>query len=449
MNWLFPIVQTILLFESIPDGTRRPGIQLNYHRLPEKTTVYPKIFSTILLLAALPSVFAGEFATTGEASPGVPEKLEETTHRLVRAFRSPWRNSRTGLTVAFSPAVPEESAEVQYRNGRPTLVLNGSSDLRRSFRWRRKFYGAVLLAAAGAHLRSGESSALPAWLVSALDMFLEARAFEERLLIGNRRSPVLRALQENGRMPAAATVLRTDPENFDPAAAAWARELSRAMFFAGGRRLASPGYLRNCGIAAEKKTDPDLWWIGTQERLEKDFGRTARRIAWHELAPRPARWTRKKLAELRRVKLPVLDERGNPTANFEEFDVSELAQHLRDRPDAHERCVEIHRRFFDFCPGDSRAARMALSELAELVAQAEKPPFRHEARMRRQLEKIDGILTRQEKLDRYMKAEDARRAPARRAFRVRLEYIEYFNAASALSSGEARRWIDGVEAEFR
>ena len=56
---------------------------------------------------------------------------------------------------------------------------------------------AVLLCAAGAPFRAGETRALPPWTVAALDRMLAARRNEERLLIGNHRSPVLAALLEN------------------------------------------------------------------------------------------------------------------------------------------------------------------------------------------------------------------------------------------------------------
>lgn len=407
-----------------------------------------KIFSTILLLTAALGANAENFVTTGEAAPGVPENLTETAHLLTRIFRAPWRHSRTGLTVAFSPAVPEYSAEVELRSGMPFLMLNGSPDLQRNVVWRRKLYSTILLAAAGARLRHGENAALPPWMTPALDMILEARKYEEQLLIGNRRSPVLRALLENDRLPAFDAVRSIDPENFDPAAMAWARELGRALFVSGGRRLASPEYLRRCGEAAGIR-DPDVLWLTTPERQELDFRRAARMLAWHTLAPRPARWTRKKFAELRKLRLPVLDEEGKPTAKFEEFDVLEVGERLRGRPDAMLRCAEFRRRFAEFCPGDSRPAQQAISGFAELVAQAADPPFRYVARMRKQLKLIDEVLARQEKIDAFMTAEERRRAPARRACRVRLEYIEAFNAASSLLPEAARRWVDEREAEFR
>ena len=408
--------------------------------------MHRKIFSTILVLTALGRAAAGTFTTDGESAPGVPERLTETAHRLTRIFHVPWRNSRTGLAVVFSPAVPEYSAEVQFRSGTPFLVLNGSPDLRRSVVWRRKLYGAILLAAASGDLRRGENDVLPRWLTPALDMILEARQYEEQLLVGNRRSPVLGALLENGRLPSAAAVRAIDPERLDPAAAAWARELARALFLSGGRKIASAVYLRCC--AAAGGGDPDMLWLPSPEKQESGFKLAARRAAWHNLAPRPARWTRRKFAELRKLKLPVLDEQGNPTDKFEEFDVLELAERLRERPDARRRCAEFHSVFAEFCPGDSRPAQQALAGFAELVAQAADPPFRYESRLRRQLKLIDEVLARQEKLDEYMKDMERRHAPARRDCRIRLEYIEGVNAASSTLPAAARRWVDEREAEF-
>ena len=407
----------------------------------------PKIFSTILALAPLLSAAAGEFVVTGEAAAGVPERISETAHRLARIFRSPWRNSRTGLTVAFSPAVPEYSAEVQIRGGAPTLLLNGSADLRRSVAWRRKVYGTISLAAANGKLRSGENIVLPPWMTPALDKLLEARRFEERLLVGNRRSPVLGALLENGRLPRADAVRAIDPAKLDTAALAWARELARALFVSGKRKLASPVYLRKCGEAGNK--DPDLWWLAMPEKQEREFRTAARQLAWHALAPRPARWTRKRLAEIRKLRLPVLDKEGKPTGKFEDLDVLELADRLRDRPDAQLQCAAFRRTFAEFCVGDSHPAHQALAVLADLVGQAADPPFRWEAKMRRQLELIGTILARQEKLDAYMKAGERRYAPARRSYRTRLEYIEAFDSGSCLFSEAARRWVDEREAEFR
>ena len=408
--------------------------------------MYLKIFSTILALTALSRAFAGSFTTVGEAAPGVPERLTDTAHRLTKIFRVPWRNSHRGLTVAFSPAVPEYGTELQFRSGAPFLLLNGSPDLRRDAVWRRKLYGTILLAAANGRLRTGENDVLPRWLLPALDLILEARQYEEQLLVGNRRSPVLGALLENDRLPPAAAVRAIDPGRLDPAAAAWARELARAFFFSGGRKIASGAYLRCCGAAGGG--DPDLLWLPSPEKQESEFKLAARRAAWHNLAPRPARWTRRKFAELRKLKLPVLDERGGMTDKFEEFDVLELAERLRERPDARLRCAEFHVRFAEFCPGDSRPAQQALAGFAELVAQAADPPFRYESRLRRQLALIDEVLARQEKLDAYLKDEDRRRAPARRDCRVRLEYVDAFNAASSTLPSAARRWVDEKEAEF-
>ena len=406
-----------------------------------------KIFSTILALAPLLNTVAGEFIVTGEAEKQVPERITWAAHRLARLFRSPWRNSHHGLTVAFSPAVPEFSAEVQIRGKAPTLMLNGSADLQRNVEWRRKVYGTLLLAAANARLRSGENAVLPPWLTPALDRLLEARRYEERLLGGNRRSPVLGALLENDRLPLAATVRAIDPTRFDPAALAWTRELSRALFVSGRRKLASPAYLRKCGEAGNR--DPDLWWLARPEKQEREFKTAARQLAWHSLAPRPARWTRKKLPEIRKLKLPVLNDEGKPTGKFEEFDVLELADRLRDRPDAQLQCAAFRRTFAEFSVGDSHPAHLALAALADLVGAAVDPPFRWESKMRDKLEEIDTILVRQEKLDDYMKAMERRYAPARRVYRTRLEYIEAFNSEAWLFSAAARRWVDEREAEFR
>lgn len=425
-------------------------MQLNYHRMTEKTTVFPKIFSTILVLAAIPAAAAGELTVTGEAEKGVPEAIAETARQLVKFFRSPWRNSRTGLTIAFSPAVPEYSAEVQIRDGRPTLMLNGSSDLRRNVEWRRKVYGTILIAAASGKLRSGENPALPPWLTPALDRMLEARKYEERLLVGNRRSPALGALLENDRLPPAKAVRAIDPARLDPAALAWVRELSRALFYSGrsGRKkIASPEYLRKCGEPDGR--DPDSHWLAVEGKQEREFRLAARQLAWHALAPRPARWTRKKFAELRKLQLPILDAEGKPTSDFEECDVLELAERLKGRPDAELRSLEFRRLFAEFCPGDSRPSQLLISGFAELVGQAADPPFRLEAKMRRQIELIHAQLDRQEKIDAWVTAEDRRRAPARRACRTQLECIEAFNAASSLLPASARRWIDEREADFR
>ena len=266
--------------------------------MPEKTTVDLKIFSTILLLTALSAANAGNFVTTGEAAPEVQQRLTETAHLLTRIFRSPWRHSRSDLTVTFSPAVPEYSAEVQFKSGEPFLMLNGSPDLRRNVVWRRKLYSAILLAAADARLRPGENAALPPWLIPALDMILEARRYEERLLVGNRRSPVLRALLEQGKLPPPETVRRADPADFDPAARFWAEELGRALFFAAGKKFASPGGLRECFAAESRGADPDKCWLPREPgKLERDFRTAARVLAWHELAPRPARWSLRRFAD--------------------------------------------------------------------------------------------------------------------------------------------------------
>ena len=111
--------------------------------------------------------------------------------------------------------------------------------------------------------------------------------------------------------------------------------------------------------------------------------------------------------------------------------------------------MEFHKRFFDFCAGDSGPVQLELSALADLVGHALNPPFRYETRLRRQLERIDALLARREKLDAYMAREDLRRAPVRRAYRTRLETVESFNASSSLLPAAARSWVDKREAEFR
>ena len=423
--------------------------------MPEKTTVYSKIFATISLISVLPAlapVRAGEILTTGEAPAAVQQTLTDTATRIARIFRVPVRRARRDIVIAFSPAVPESSAELQLRDGKYVLMLNGNLPIDADFARRRKIFGAVLLCCAGAApFRAGETRALPPWLVAALDRLLAARRSEERLLFGNHRSPVLGALLENDRLPSVAAVRGADPADFDPAARFWMEEAARALFFAAGKKLASAEYLRRCAEAESSGADPDLYWLpNVPERREGAFRTAARSLAWHEHAPRPARWTIEKLAELRKLKLPVLDEQGKVVPDkFVEFDVLEVAERLRGRPDAGARCAEFQRRFLEFGAGDSRPARLAISALAELVGRADDPPFRCHAQLRDRLEKLERVLKRQEALDRYLAAADREKAPARRAFRRRLATVEWFNAGSSLLSREARKWVDAAEAEFR
>ena len=96
-----------------------------------------------------------------------------------------------------------------------------------------------------------------------------------------------------------------------------------------------------------------------------------------------------------------------------------------------------------------RYASILLFSAALILLAASFARPHYEARLRRQLELIDAVLARQEKLDAYLKSEDLRRAPARRAYRIRLEYIEFFNASSSLLPAAARKWVDEREAEFR
>jgi hypothetical protein len=419
--------------------------------MPEKTTVFPKIFTTILLLSAFLSAAGGEILTTGEAPEEVQRELADTAARITKIFRVPYRRSPRDLVIAFSPAVPESSAELQFRGGKYVLMLNGSPGRDADLVWKRKVYSALLLAAAGAPFRPGETHALPPWTIAALDRMLAARQREERLLAGNRRSPVMSALLGRDKLPAVAAVHGANPADFDPAARFWMEESARALFLAGGKKLASAEYLLRCAGAEPSGADPDLYWLPADpKRRERDFRLAARIVAWHEHAPRPARWTIRKFAELRKLKMPVLDEKGAPVPEkFVEFDVSEVAERLRGRPDAKARCMEFHDRFLEFSFGDSHPARLAISELADLMSYADDPPFRYNARLRDRLEKIDTVLKRQEALERYLAEADFRYAPARRAFRYRLTGIEWANARSALLSQAAREWVNEAEAGFR
>ena len=419
--------------------------------MPEKTTVFPKIFTTILLLPAFLAAAGGEILTTGEAPDEVQRELADKATRIAKIFRVPYRRARHDFVIAFSPAVPESSAELQFRGGKYILMLNDSPERNADFARNRKIYSALLLAAAGAPFRTGETHALPPWAVAALDRMLAARQREERLLAGYFRSPVLSALLEKDLLPAVAAVHGANPADFDPATRFWMEESARALFLAGGKKLASAEYLLRCAGAEPSGADPDLYWLPADpKRRERDFRLAARIVAWHELAPRPAWWTIRKFAELRKLKMPVLDEKGAPVPEkFVEFDVSEVAERLRGRPDAKARSTEFHNRFLELSFGDSRPARMAISELADLMSYADDPPFRYNARLRDQLEKIDTVLKRQEALDRYLAEADFRYAPARRAFRHRLTGIEWANARSSLLSRSAREWADEAEAGFR
>lgn|GEM_PF-6309105 len=410
-----------------------------------------KIFSTFWALLALLTAAAGEITTTGEAPPGAAEQLLETARRLTRMFRVPWRRSNASLTVAFSPAVPEHSAELAFRRGRYYLMLNGSPGLERDFGRTRKVFSALLLAAAEAKPSRGETRALPPWSVAALERILAARRCEERLLVGNRRSPVLRALLERGKVPGPAAVLRVDPERFDPAARFWAEELGRALFVAAGKRFASPDGLRFCAAAERKGVDPDRFWIPAEPgKLERNYRTAVRMLAWHELAPRPGRWSLGRFAELRKLRMPELDAEGRAVPErFVEFDVVEAGSRLKGRPDAEARCIEFRHRFFEFAFGDSPAAQQALTTLAEQLMLAGDPPFRYEAKLRQLVDELEAIWRRQAALDAFIDAADLRYAPVRRAFRRRLESIEFLNARTSPLGAAERAWVDKCEAEFR
>ena len=414
-----------------------------------------KIFTTISLLIAAAAVPAAPPELLGESDPGVQSALYDDAMVLSSLFRSPWRNSRTALTLAFSPAVPERSAELQQRSGRWYLMLNGSPGRwNDDFGLRRRIYSALLLAASDAPLTPGESRALPPWVVAALGRQLEARRGEERLLRGNYRAPVLRALMERGKIPEAETVRNTDPERFPKAAQAWAGELSRALFLAGDRKLASPKYLRRCGELARLNLSPldaDRMWNNKDAAdAQRAFAAAVRRLAWHDLAPRPARWALRRLDELRRLELPLLDETGKPVPEKSEIcDVLELADKLAERPDAAELAALFRRRFFDFCAGDSRRVKAAGFLLADLVGHAHNPPLWYRSRLERALERLYAELRRRERLDACLDREEFRHAPVRRTFRRRLETVEEFNAGSSLLPAESRKWFDVVENGFR
>ncbi len=410
-----------------------------------------KIFSTFWALSLLLTLAGGEITTTGEAPAGVPEALLDTAQRLAKLFRIPWRKSPSQLTVAFSPAVPEHSAELEYSSGRYYLMLNGAPGLERDFLRTRKLYSALLAGAVGAKFRRGETRALPPWAVAATERILAARRSEERLLIGNRRSPVLRALLEQGKLPPPETVRRADPADFDPAARFWAEELGRALFFAAGKKFASPGGLRECFAAESRGADPDKCWLPREPgKLERDFRTAARVLAWHELAPRPARWSLRRFAELRKLRMPELDADGRAVPDrFVEFDVLELGDRMKGRPDAAARCAEFRHRFFEFSAGDSHPVQAAITELADLAAAAADPPFRYGARLRRAVGEIENLLKRREVLDAWLDEADRRHAPARRAFRRRLECIAWLNARDSLLGAAERKWVDECEKEFR
>ena len=405
-----------------------------------------KIFATIFLLAALPRLAGAPPELLGEADPEVPGRLHDQAAALAALFRSPWRDSRTALRIVFSPAVPEFSAETGRASGKRVLMLNGSPGRwNEDFGLRRKLFSALLLAASDAPFAPGESRALPAWVVAAASRRLEAQRREERLLGGNFRAPAVRALLERGKLPAAEAVRTADPEHFTPAARAWAGELAAALFLAGGKKLASGGYLRRCGENALKKLpagEADRFWMpGKPEELETAFALSARRMAWHELAPRPAPLALKRLEELRKIKVPELDASGNPVPDkFVEFDVLELADKLRDRPDAAVLAAGVRRRFFDFCSGDSRRVRTAGALLSDLVGRAHRPPLWYASKLDRALDRLYAELRRRERIEAFMTDADFRYAPVRRHYPRRLESVEFLLRESPLLPGSRRGW---------
>ena len=408
-----------------------------------------KIFAIILLPALVTLLAGAEPEFTGEADAVTVEALRTEARMLATLFRAPWSRSAVKLVLAFSPAVPVEAAEVQKSDDGYVLMLCGTPG--RGFAFRSRFLSILLLAASGVPPTTGGGAVLPPWLAAALENRLRAGMHTERLLVGNRRLPVLRALAEAGRIPAATTVLGADPRNFDPGARIWMEELSRVLLALGGRKVASAEYIRTCAAHAARGGKPvDVPFpTGDGRDLQEKFAVALRRLSWHMLAPRPARWALRTFAEVRKVKLPVLDEAGKPVPDkFEECDLAELADKLKDRPDAIQIAGTTKKRLQDFAAGDSRRVNAAVFALAELAGMAVRPPFRYRANLEQAIGKVLSELERREKIDAYMGEAEFARAPVRRAFGNRLECIEFYDDGDSLLSAERRAWLDRREREF-
>ena len=411
-----------------------------------------KIFAIIFLLPLAHLLAGAEPEFSGEADPVAVEALRGEARALAALFRTPWRRSGVRLAVVFSPAVPANSAEVQPGGDGFVLMLCGNpADGRYDFAFRNKLFSTLLLAAAGIPPATGENAVLPPWLVAALEHRLRMVKFAERLFTGNRRAPVLRALAEAGRIPKVQAVLGADPRGFDPGARAWMEELSRVLLVLGGRKVASAEYLKTCAEhAAAGGGATGVPFPGEDGReLESRFAETLRRFGWHMLAPRPARWALKTFAELRRMKLPVLDEAGKPVPDkFEEFDLVEIGEKLEGRPDAEPIAGGLKKRLGDFAAGDSRRVNGAIFALAELAGAAARPPFRYRAKLEQAVARVVAELERREKIDAYMREAEFSRAPVRRAFGCRIECIGFFAAGGSLLSAEGKAWLDRREQEF-
>ena len=78
-----------------------------------------KIFIIIFAIAAVAGVGAAPPELLGEADAGIQSAKYDEADALAKMFRLSWRNSRTALTLFFSPAVPELSAKDQVQ---PTLA---------------------------------------------------------------------------------------------------------------------------------------------------------------------------------------------------------------------------------------------------------------------------------------------------------------------------------------
>lgn len=291
---------------------------------------------------------------------------------------------------------------------------------------------------------------MPPWVVAAATRRLAVRKVEERLIGGNHRAPVLRALLEKDELPKVEVVVSADPERLTPAAEAWEEELADALYMAAGKRLASPDYLKFCAENACRRrpaAETDRFWMRDKlQEPQERFAESARRLAWHELNPRPARRTIALLAVKRRVSMPLLDENGEPVPDkFLECDITELAEKLRGRPDAERIASGAKYAIRELGSGDSRRVKKACAQLAELVGYAVDPPFRYASRLRAALETLEAELARREKLGKWLDEADLRRAPVRRHFRNRLRSAEFLRRGESLLPEAAREYLDRRE----
>ena len=411
-----------------------------------------KIFAIIFLLPLVPALAGAEPEFSGEADRAAVETLRDEARMLAAFFRAPWSRSDLKLAVVFSPAVPANSAEVQQNDDGFVLILCGNrGDGEPGFAFRSKLFSVLLATAAGVPPTVGGGRILPPWAVAALEHRLRAVKHEERLLAGNRRTPVLRALAEAGRIPKVQAVLGADPRDFDPGASAWMEELSRVLFALGRRNVASAKYIRTCAehVAAGGRPADVPFPEGDGKELQDKFADALRRFGWHMMAPRPARWALRTFAELRKVKLPELDEKGRPSpGKFEDCDLAEIGEKLKDRPDAQQIAGGLKKRLADFAAGDSARVNSAIFALAETAGAASRPFFRYRTHLKRAIDKVAAELERRDKIDAYMREAEFARAPAKRAFRHRLKCIDFCDGGNSLLSAEGKTWLDRREREF-